>query len=54
MKDFLQTIISRKFLLAAGTAAVFIANEQYDQAMLTVMAYLGVNVADAKLNPPTK
>lgn len=52
VKQFINAITSRKFLLAAGTTAVFIANEQYDQALMTVVAYLGVNVADAKLNTP--
>lgn len=45
MKKFIATLLSRKFLLAAGAIITFIALEQYDQALITVLAYLGVNVA---------
>lgn len=45
MKEFLKSLLSRKFLLALGTALVFIASEQYDQALYVVLAYLGFNTA---------
>lgn len=45
MKDFIKTLLSRKFLLAAGTIITFIAMEQYDQALIALLAYMGVNVA---------
>lgn len=45
MKDFLTSLLSRKFLLAVGTFLVFVANGQYTEAMGVVLAYLGVNGA---------
>lgn len=45
MKDFIKTLLSRKFLLTAGTIVTFIAMEQYDQALIALLAYMGVNVA---------
>jgi len=50
MKDFLKSLLSRKFLLALSAALVFVANKQYDQVVIVVLGYLGVNVADVKLN----
>lgn len=45
MKEFLKTLLSRKFLLALGATITFIALGQYTEAVLTVLGYLGVNVA---------
>lgn len=45
MKAFFVSLLSRKFLLTAGTIITFIAMEQYDQAVVALLAYLGVNVA---------
>lgn len=50
MKQFLISILSRKFLLTLGTVLVLTASEQYNEAVIVVLGYLGVNVADAKLN----
>jgi hypothetical protein len=49
MKEFLYSLLSRKFILALGTTLVFVANEQYDMALYTVLGYLGVEgAADLK------
>ena len=48
--NLLKGMTSRKFLLALGTVLVLIANEQYNEAVVVVLGYLGVNVADQKLN----
>ena len=45
MNDLKDRLLSRKFLLAVGTFLVFIANEQYTEAMGVVIAYFGVNAA---------
>lgn len=45
MKMFLNSLLSRKFLLAVCATVTFILLGQYDQAVVTVLAYLGVNVA---------
>ncbi len=48
MKNFLRSLLTRKFLLALGTTLVFIANGAYDLALYTVLGYLGVEgAADA-------
>ena len=49
MKAFVASLLSRKFLLAVGTILTFIAMEQYDQALIALLAYLGVNVAEARV-----
>ena len=47
MKQFVRSLFTRKFLLAFGSAVVFIANGQYDLALFAVLGYLGVEgVAD--------
>lgn len=48
MKSFLLSLLSRKFLLAVGTALVFIANGAYTEAVAVVLGFLGVEgAADA-------
>lgn len=48
MKQFLLSLLSRKFLLALGTALVFIANGAYTEAVTVVLGFLGVEgAADA-------
>lgn len=48
MKEFLTSLLSRKFLLALGTTLVFVANGQYTEAVAVVLGYLGVEgAADA-------
>lgn len=46
MKDFFKSLLSRKFLLALGTTLVLISSGQYDQAVIVVLGYLGVNVVN--------
>lgn len=45
MKQFLQSLLSRKFLLAVGTFLVFIANNQYTEAVAVVATFIGVEGA---------
>lgn len=45
MKTFLRSLLTRKFLLAVGTAIVFGANGQYDLALYAILAFLGVEGA---------
>lgn len=45
MKDFLKSLLSRKFILALGTFLVFIANNQYSEALGVVLAYIGLEGA---------
>ena len=45
MKDFLKSLLSRKFLLALGTFIVFVANGQYNEALGVVLAYIGLEGA---------
>jgi hypothetical protein len=48
MRTFLQSLLSRKFLLAVGTALVFIANGAYTEAVAVILGFLGVEgAADA-------
>jgi len=48
MKTFLRSLLTRKFLLALGSAIVFGANGQYDLALFAVLGFLGVEgAADA-------
>lgn len=48
MKQFLLSLLSRKFLLALGTALVFTANGAYGEAVAVVLGYIGVEgAADA-------
>ena len=47
MKEFLLSLLSRKFLLTLGTALVFIANGAYTEAVAVILGFLGVEgVAD--------
>ena len=47
MKEFLKSLLSRKFLLALGTTLVFIANGAYTEAVAIILGFLGVEgVAD--------
>lgn len=49
MADFIQRLTSRKFLLAVSAFAGFLATKEYDQAVVVVLGYLGVQgYADAK------
>jgi myosin-crossreactive antigen len=49
MRRFLSRFVSRKFLLAVGTALTLIANQQYDEAVAVVLAYLAAEgYIDAK------
>lgn len=50
MKEFLKSLLSRKFLLALGTVIVLIASEQYMEAVAVVLGYLGINVANKAVN----
>lgn len=50
MKDFLKSLLSRKFLLALGTVIALIATEQYMEAVAVVLGYLGINVANKAVN----
>jgi len=48
MKEFLRSLLTRKFLLALGTTLVLVANGQYTEAVAVVIGYLGVEgAADA-------
>ena len=50
MKDFLKSLLSRKFLLALGTVIALVATEQYMEAVAVVLGYLGINVANKAVN----
>ena len=45
MKQFLLSLLSRKFLLALGSALVFIANGAYVEAVTVILGFLGVEGA---------
>lgn len=45
VKAFLQSLLSRKFLLAVAAIAAFLANDQYAEAMGALLTYLGVEGA---------
>lgn len=45
MKQFLQTLLSRKFLLAVAGLITLVANKQYPEAVTVVLGYLGVEGA---------
>lgn len=52
MKKFLANLIqrltSRKFLLTVGTALILIANQQYNELVLLITAYIGAEgIGDA-------
>jgi len=48
MRQFLLSLLSRKFLLAVGTSLVFIANGAYTEAVAVILGFLGVEgAADA-------
>lgn len=42
MKEFLRSLLTRKFLLALGTTIVFIASGAYVEALTVVLGYLGI------------
>lgn len=49
MADLTQRLSSRKFLLAVSAFVGFLATREYDQAVIVVLGYLGVEgYADAK------
>lgn len=43
MKEFITRLTSRKLLLAVAAFLVFIANEQWAEALTVILTYLGVN-----------
>lgn len=45
MRDFLLSLLSRKFLLALGTSLVFISNGAYTEAVAVILGFLGVEGA---------
>lgn len=45
MQYFVKSLLSRKFLLALGTALVFIANGAYTEAVAVILGFLGVEGA---------
>lgn len=45
MKQFLSSLLSRKFLLALGTSLVFIANGAYTEAVAVILGFIGVEGA---------
>lgn len=45
MKQFLLSLLSRKFLLALGTVLIMVANGQYTEAVAVVIGYIGVEGA---------
>lgn len=45
MKQFLKSLLSRKFLLALGTFLVFVANSQYTEAVAIALGFIGVEGA---------
>lgn len=45
MKQFLTSLLSRKFLLALGTFLVLVANGQYTEAVAVIIGYIGVEGA---------
>ena len=53
MKQFLKSLLSRKFLLALGTTIALIATEQYMEAVAVVLGYLGINVANKVVSGKT-
>lgn len=49
MREFIQRLSSRKFLLAVSAFTGFLATREYDQAVIVVLGYLGVEgYADAR------
>lgn len=53
MKDIILRLTSRKFLLALSAFLFCAAHGNVAGAVTVVMGYLGVNVADGKITPPT-
>lgn len=45
MKEFLLSLLSRKFMLALGTVLIMVANGQYTEAVAVVIGYIGVEGA---------
>lgn len=45
MKQFLLSLLSRKFLLALGTTLVMIANGAYTEAVAIILGFIGVEGA---------
>lgn len=45
MKQFLTSLLSRKFLLALGTTLVLIANGAYTEAVAVILGFIGVEGA---------
>jgi len=50
MKEFLYSLLSRKFLLALATAVICFLNKDWNGLIAVVSIYCGLNVVDAKLN----
>ncbi len=47
MKAFLESLLSRKLLLAVAGLAVLAANRQWTEFVAVLLGYLGVNVVEA-------
>ena len=47
MKELLNRLSSRKFLLAVSAAAGLLANKQYGLAVTVVLGYFGINKLDS-------
>ena len=50
MKDLIQRITSRKFLLAVAAVITCIANGNIPGVVAVVLGYFGVNVAETKVS----
>ena len=49
LSTFVQSLLSRKFLLAVASIATFAANKEYTAALTVVLGYIGIEgVADIK------
>lgn len=42
LADLIKRLTSRKFMLTVGTALILIANQQYNELVLLIAGYLGV------------
>lgn len=50
-KDFIERVTSRKFWVTVGSFITLVASKQYDEAVMIVLGYLGVNaVAEVSAN----
>lgn len=49
MKEFLQSLLSRKLLLAVAALLTCIANDQWPEAAAVVIGYFGANAYEKSL-----